>query len=146
MTPNEFLELAGEWCTGSREGEWRSAVSRAYFAAFHAGRLLLYQNGFTVPRGDQAHSYLWLRLANTGRTEIDQAGRDMNSLRRVRNRADYEWDTPFPHTLAVAQVLVADRIVEALADLTATPVVLAQVLSAIQVYERDVLGEITWHP
>ena len=30
MNPRDFLELADEWLTGVREGEWRSAVSRAY--------------------------------------------------------------------------------------------------------------------
>jgi hypothetical protein len=34
MSPNEFLELATEWCTGVREGGWRSTLSRAYYAAF----------------------------------------------------------------------------------------------------------------
>jgi uncharacterized protein (UPF0332 family) len=35
MNPHDFLEVANEWLTGIREAEWRSAVSRAYYAAFH---------------------------------------------------------------------------------------------------------------
>jgi len=76
MNANAFLELAGEWCTGIREGEWRSAVSRAYFAAFHVARRILRQGGFVVPQGDRAHAYLWLRLANSGHPDVDQAGND----------------------------------------------------------------------
>ncbi len=71
MNANEFLELAGEWCTGAREGEWRSAASRAYYAAFHVARQILQQSGFNVPQGEQAHGYLWLRLANSGHPDVD---------------------------------------------------------------------------
>jgi hypothetical protein len=60
MSPREFLEVADEWATGTREAEWRPAVSRAYYAAFHGARAVLQQAGFVVPQGDQAHAYLWL--------------------------------------------------------------------------------------
>lgn len=62
----EFLTLAETWVEGATEAEWRSAVSRAYYAAFHEARVLLRGLGFRVPRGDQAHAYLWLRLSNCG--------------------------------------------------------------------------------
>jgi len=62
MTPREFLDVADEWCVGTREAEWRSAVSRAYYAAFHAAIELMDRCGFVVPKGEQAHGYLWLRL------------------------------------------------------------------------------------
>ena len=48
MNPHDFLEVANEWITGVREAEWRSAVSRAYYAAFHVARLLLERCGFSV--------------------------------------------------------------------------------------------------
>jgi uncharacterized protein (UPF0332 family) len=54
----DFLILAELWITGTSEAEWRSAVSRAYYAAFHVARQLLRTLGFLVPRGDQAHAYL----------------------------------------------------------------------------------------
>ena len=34
MKPRDFLDLADELVIGSGEAEWRSAVSRAYYAAF----------------------------------------------------------------------------------------------------------------
>ena len=54
----DYLTLAKTWITGASEAEWRSAVSRAYYAAFHEARDLLRNLGFAVPRGDQAHAYL----------------------------------------------------------------------------------------
>ena len=53
---NDFLTLADVWITGRTEAEWRSAVSRAYYAAFHKGRQLLRDLRFLIPRGDQAHA------------------------------------------------------------------------------------------
>jgi uncharacterized protein (UPF0332 family) len=146
MNADEFLELAGEWCTGTREGEWRSAVSRAYFAVFHIARRLLQRIGFEVAQGDRAHSYLWMRLANAGHPDVIQAGNDLNYLRRIRNWADYDLDRVFPQPLAVAQVQVGDDLAQLLQGLLTTPTVLAQIASVIQVYERDVLKEVTWQP
>jgi uncharacterized protein (UPF0332 family) len=38
MKARDFLDVAEELAGGIHEGHWRSAVSRAYYAAFHAGR------------------------------------------------------------------------------------------------------------
>ena len=65
MNPRAFLEVADELATGIHEGFWRSAVSRAYYGAFHAARQLLVTCGFEVPRVDRAHAYLSMRLSNS---------------------------------------------------------------------------------
>jgi uncharacterized protein (UPF0332 family) len=146
MAPREFLDLADELLGGTREGDWRSAVSRAYYAAFHVARLLLDGCGFAVPHGEQAHRFLWLRLSNAGHPEVSQAGVDLEYLRRARNRADYDLHVPFPHPLAVAQVATALSIIQLLEELPALPAVLSKVIDAIRAYERDVLGEVSWRP
>jgi uncharacterized protein (UPF0332 family) len=74
MTPNDILDLAAELVTASTEAAWRAAVSRAYYAAFHAGRLLLQGMGFEVPQGERVHAYLWLRLSNSGHPDVAEAG------------------------------------------------------------------------
>jgi hypothetical protein len=79
MNPLDFLEVADELIGGMREADWRSAVSRAYYAAFHVARRLLQRCGFTVPDGDQAHAYLWLRLSNAGHPDVRQAGLDLRN-------------------------------------------------------------------
>ncbi len=146
MNPRDFLEVAGEWAAGSREAEWRSAVSRAYYAAFHATCRLLSQCGFVVPQGDQAHGYLWLRLSNSGHPQVQSAGSNLRLLRTLRNRADYDLQYSFPHALAFAQVQAAEDIIQLLETLPAMPILLGQVTDAIKVYERDVLKEVTWRP
>src|SRR5207244_3604565 len=81
MNFRDYLTLAATLANGPTEAEWRSAVSRAYYAAFHVGCELLRDLGFIVPRADRAHAYLWLRLANSAHRDVNDAGFDLKHLR-----------------------------------------------------------------
>jgi uncharacterized protein (UPF0332 family) len=144
MNPHEFLELADERLLGVREGDWRSAVSRAYYAAFHVARSLLRAQGFAVPRSDRAHSYLSQRLSNSGHPDVNLAGQQLEDVRDQRTWADYDLHRPLAQQDAEATVLRAKDVVQALEDLQAIPATLAKVIDAIRVYERDVLQDVTW--
>src|SRR5262249_38899035 len=93
MNWRDYMPLAARMAGGSTEAEWRSAVSRAYYTGFHVARRLFFELQFTVPRADRAHQYLVFRLSNCGEPAAEQAGRDLETLRRLRNRADYD-DSP----------------------------------------------------
>jgi uncharacterized protein (UPF0332 family) len=146
MDETGFLNVADTLSTGGTEADWRSAISRAYYAAFHKARSFLLRCGFQVPRGDQAHAYLWLRLSNAGHPDVMSAGRDLNHLRGLRNLADYDFDTPIEQLEALDLVQRATDIIQLLDDLAKETTIRDQVLDAIKVYERDVLREVTWHP
>jgi uncharacterized protein (UPF0332 family) len=90
MDFRDYLNLARTLVAGPTEAEWRSATSRAYYAAFHVARVLLLGLGFRVPQADRAHGYLWMRLSNAGQADVMTAGRRLGDLRRERNRADYD--------------------------------------------------------
>ena len=145
MRPRDFLDVAWDLSAGSREGDWRSAVSRAYYAAFHIGRQLLQQCGFEVPDADQAHAFVWLRLSNAGHPEVQQAGARLRHLRYARNWADYDLDRPFNQVTAIDQVQIAADIFEVLESAGTEPAFRAQITEAIKTYERDVLRKVTWH-
>ena len=66
MNGRDFLPVARSLAGSGGEAERRSAVSRAYYAAFHASRDLFKRLGFIVPRADRAHEYLYRRLNNCG--------------------------------------------------------------------------------
>ena len=68
MTGRDFLPSAHQLAAGGTEAAWRTAVSRAYYAAFHCARELLENMSFRVPRADLAHKYLIFRLSNCGDT------------------------------------------------------------------------------
>lgn len=139
----DFLTLAETWIQEDSEAEWRCAVSRAYYAAFHTTRAFLRDLGFSVPRADRAHAYLWLRLSNSGHPLVQLAGSDLSVLRRDRNRADYDIEAPLIHAAAFIQVETASKIIQILTDARNDPVRTA-ITDAMKIYERDVLKETTW--
>src|SRR4051812_29454338 len=144
MDAHDLLEIAGEWAVGDREVEWRAAVSRAYFGAFHVARRLLRRLGFEVPAGDHAYAYLWRRLGNSGHPEVRHAGHTLNALRSDRNWADYDLGRPFAQATATNRVQTALEVVSILDSVPSPPPAVTAITEAIRTYERDVLGEVTW--
>ena len=145
INPRDFMDVADVLITGAHEAEWRSAVSRGYYSAFHAARILLRTCGFAVPEADQAHAYLWLRLANSGHPDVMQAGNELRELRRIRNWADYDPERDFPHELGVHYVEAAETLLTLFQTAYGEEGVRSQITDAIRVYERDVLRQVTWH-
>jgi uncharacterized protein (UPF0332 family) len=144
MNARQFLDVAEELLEGIHEGHWRSAVSRAYYAAFHAARRLLIQCGFTVPQEERAHAYLRMRLMNSGHPDVVQAGTWLDELRSERNYADYEFDGEWNHLNAVADVQRSADTIRLLEEAAALPAVCERITEAIRTYERDVLRDVTW--
>jgi uncharacterized protein (UPF0332 family) len=84
--PREFLRLAEELAKrGHDEAALRSAISRAYYAAYWVARRFLFGAGIRV----QGHIEIW----NAFR-QLDEAawktGENGSLLRRSRNSADYD--------------------------------------------------------
>jgi uncharacterized protein (UPF0332 family) len=145
MNWRDFLSLAARLAADATEADWRTAVSRAYYAAFHVARRLLADLNFTVPRADRAHEYLVFRLSNCGESAVEQAGRDLDTLRRLRNRADYDDSPAVTQPQAAAAVRLAQGIIQVL-DAAGLEPTRTRMRDAMIVYERDVLRDVTWHP
>lgn len=145
MNWGDFLVLAARLAAAATEADWRTAISRAYYAAFHVARPLLADLNFAVPRADRAHQYLVFRLSNCGEAAVEQAGRDLDTLRRLRNRADYDDAPAVTQPQAAAAVRLADDIIQVL-DAARLEPTRTRVRDAMIVYERDVLRDVTWRP
>ncbi|MBX9625428.1 MAG: HEPN domain-containing protein [Gemmataceae bacterium] len=145
MNWRDFLSLAARLAAEPAEADWRTAVSRAYYAAFHVARRLLADLNFTIPRADRAHQYLVFRLNNCGESAVEQAGRDLDTLRRLRNRADYDDVPAVTRPQAAAAVRLAEGIIQVL-DAAGLDPTRTRARGAMIVYERDVLRDVTWHP
>ena len=145
MNWRDFLVLAAQLAAGATEANWRTAVSRAYYAAFHVARRLLADLQFTVPRADRAHQYLVFRFSNSSEAVVEQAGRDLETLRRLRNRADYDESPALTQPQAAAAVQLAEGIIQAL-DAARQEPTRTRIRDAMIVYERDVLHDVTWRP
>jgi uncharacterized protein (UPF0332 family) len=146
MNGRDFLPLARSLSNQGTEPARRSAVSRAYYAAFHVARDWLESLGFVVPSADTCHKYLCLRLQNCGDPAVLRAGAKLDALRSVRNRADYDMAFPIPAGTAARFVQSAQDIIRALDAAAADPARRLAITDTMKVYERDTLQEVTWRP
>jgi uncharacterized protein (UPF0332 family) len=143
ISPDDYLALAERLAREQTEADWRTAISRAYYAAFHAGRLLLRDLGFRVPRASAAHAYVWMRLSNCGDPSIVKAGGELNNMQGDRNRADYDFQRDYVQSDAQVVVQTARVVVQAISTGLVEPT-RSQITAAIRDYERNVLGSVTW--
>lgn len=112
---NDFLDLAETLATEpGNEAAARSAISRAYYASFHAGRGYLDRAGIPMDRGRNAHYQVQREL----RKNAERIGGDLERLHDMRKRADY--DNPFTTddadvaVVAVYAVSLARETIEAI--------------------------------
>lgn len=105
---SDFLALA-ENLLSQRAGDEaaeRSAISRAYYAAFLKAREYLDRQGPAVPRNGAAHTVVWNRLL-TGQGSVSKSvGQDGKRLKAWRRSADYDLPHPAADVSAEAQTAV----------------------------------------
>lgn len=90
MDPRDFYDLAARLREQSGPAEYRSSVSRAYYAAFNAGKAELAKGGVPVESGYDAHSHLRECLARSGAGPLRTLGGVLRDLHTLRKRADYD--------------------------------------------------------
>ena len=90
MLWNEFQDTAERLAHGATEGDWRSAVSRGYYAVFHYFRKFFLTHGVNVGQGGQCHFNLHAGLSNCGLVAVEEIGARLDELRTDRTGADYD--------------------------------------------------------
>jgi hypothetical protein len=135
MTPHQLLTFSKGMLAGPDEIHWRTAVSRAYYAAFHATRDFFRSLRFRVPGDGSAHKYLSERLQNAGEAIWIQAGGELDDLRSARNEADYDLSASFGVTWAEKILDRIDDYFDLLDQLRRDPNVFNAV-QAIRAYEQ----------
>ena len=85
----DYLSLAQELSQRQDKAALRSAISRAYYAAFCSARNYLRQQGAAIPPTEASHKVVWEMYQQKGKTHaaIYQSG---NRLKTRRRQADYE--------------------------------------------------------
>jgi CHAD domain-containing protein len=76
------------------EGYYRTAISRAYYAAFNIAKQALPERlSKRCPKGAGAHKYVKRQYENGEAPDQRAVGDDLHRLRIARNKADYypEW-------------------------------------------------------
>lgn len=84
----EFSKLADKLILEGKSAATRTAISRWYYACFHALYQFLERIEIHVPDRDQ-HAAIINRLIHSGNMEIKTAGNKFKELREYRTSADY---------------------------------------------------------
>ena len=92
MIGRDFVTYAERIAQDSMEAGLRSAVSRAYYGAFHEALALLYSCGVWLPKTEQVHVKVGYCLRDCGDPDSAIAGRQLDILRSRRKIADYNLD------------------------------------------------------
>jgi hypothetical protein len=90
MKPDDFLGFALKLIQSDPSpAAMRSAVSRAYYAAFHSAKEFIEEIiARKLSDGPASHGEVVNHLAQTGDARVDEAGTDLGNLRGERNSAD----------------------------------------------------------
>jgi len=94
MTGDDLIDLASHLIVntafGNAEARYRTAISRAYYGAFHISADFLKQIGKAIPANHTGHELAYRLLFQCDVKDAMDAARALHDLRRSRNRADYE--------------------------------------------------------
>jgi uncharacterized protein (UPF0332 family) len=82
--------LEFSWDRPVREAALRSAVSRAYYAAFHCARLRAEAEGESIPEKGEAHGTVIRYFRLSSDRDRKDIARALEQLRDDRNEADYQ--------------------------------------------------------
>ena len=107
MDPRDSQKVVSALARGSTAAEYRSAVSRAYYAVFNVAAEHLRGLGFPIGKGAAAHGEFQKCLSNAGDRAVSGVASDMNMLHTRHNKADYRLDAKDVEDPVDAQSFVA---------------------------------------
>ena len=111
----KYLVLAEELAMrSSDEASLRSAVSRAYYAAFCIARNRLLQEGEEIPKTGEAHTTVWTKYRFSAQKHLKDVGTTGDRLRRSRNKADYDDELPDISAMVEDAIAKARRLLHSL--------------------------------
>jgi uncharacterized protein (UPF0332 family) len=93
MDGHDLITVAGHRtqnaALGKAEARFRSAISRAYYGAFHLVAQFLAENKRVIRENHTGHQEAYRVLFGTGIPEAVEAAQFLSELRTQRNAADY---------------------------------------------------------
>ena len=115
---NEYLQLATTLSANQDEASQRTAISRAYYAVFHAAALQATPNGYS----EHSHGRLWKMYAVDADVNARRISALGNQMKRAREEADYVSATPRVSDIMTQQLANANTFVSLLTQVpTSSP-------------------------
>jgi uncharacterized protein (UPF0332 family) len=110
MLARRFYDLAERLANDTNSGtaDYRTAISRAYYAAFHHAGEFLTDLGVKPSSGQGAHGGIPHALNASQDKEIEKSGSVLASLYTQRRKADYFLNDPYPEDGDNAKDAVSD--------------------------------------
>jgi uncharacterized protein (UPF0332 family) len=146
MDSRDFLRLAAFLATAHSHGAraYRSAISRAYYAAFHVAQGTLAGLGVPPTTGPGGHGEVIALLQNCGDAGRIPIASMLDDLKGWRNDADYRLDmlTIENSTSTMIAIETADEIVKELDDFDGDVQRKRQAEPIAKSYARNVLKKI----
>lgn len=113
VTPEILLDAAVAIGKGNEEVDWRNAVSRAYYAAFHRCVSVAHDARLSIPNTSSVHATLIEAFVDPlSPTALRSLGYMLEQCRKRRADADYRIDQDFPQNLAETVLADCRRILQ----------------------------------
>jgi len=107
MNPDEFLKTASRLALSRASGaaDFRSSISRAYYAVYHLARQVLNdQMQFYCRSGGNEHQWVHRHYANCTNADARDTGRVIQNMHDARKNADYDLSDADVETEAAARL------------------------------------------
>lgn len=137
MNPRDFQQLARTLVASTSPAQLRTAISRAYYAAYNVGVEFLEDMGFAISKTSKGHTQVEYRLNNSGNADVKNVAVQLGTLRIKRNHADYKLQDRTVENQKNAQALVqqATNMIQTL-DTCCTGAQRQEIIEAIREYLR----------
>lgn len=141
MDPAEFYHLGLKLISGATAPDaasCRTAIGRAYFAALNRVDEALGRWGAACGKGSQKHGLAVRFLHATDDPDLKLASADLDRLRSLRNRADYDMGDASIETTSRARSALdlAKAVMASVEDVDKNPARRTTAESQIQSYQR----------
>lgn len=124
MDPRKFLDLCKELAKGNRPCEFRTAISRAYYAAYHVSWYLVVNRMKFVINQTEGHKEVRRHLRWSDDSNVASIGCLLGELESARIKADYYLNNHEVEDKLTVQfnIIRATKIINALDDFSATDI------------------------
>ena len=116
MNAKEFYNSACEISSGNREIDYRNAISRTYYAAYHSCEQWRRDNQLEIAAAGTTHDKLIITFIDNSNKEVKGIGNRLNQLKAKRHLADYNLKATFSKSEVMSMLNQTNKILEWIAS------------------------------
>lgn len=116
MDPRDFNVLARELANRADSASHRTAISRAYYAAYNVAARFLESFNYSIPHDPNSHTLVRKCLSYSEDRQMMIAGKKLSDLYNSRLEADYQLSKPENQKDAISRVEIASGLIKILDD------------------------------